>query len=324
VPQAGYRIKDLFAPEQARFLAAYPSRERDRRLRVWLSRTRVDPGVLHALRLEAALRAEGWTVVHPETLPIREQLELLATAGHVAGEEGSAFHLLALLADVQGLRVDIFCRHPDRTVEEQNANYQTIAEVQNLDQRLHVMSDELLISEDAAHVTKLATTLAGHLEVLGTSRSSEPAVTSPAGPVMAALALRLGARSSLELLGPGTDPLALDIPRRHIVSPRFATDPRLLSVEGWRLFELPPEEFFAYLADAEDGYDLVLLAGPDAASDFEASQRYTTERTVWLIAREAPPSGELRGRTVSIAGELWSVVLGPSVGESVVEALPAD
>jgi hypothetical protein len=68
VPDSGYRIKDFFAPQQAAFLAAYPARRRDPGRRVWLSRARVDGGVIHAPRLEGELAAAGWSVVRPETL----------------------------------------------------------------------------------------------------------------------------------------------------------------------------------------------------------------------------------------------------------------
>ena len=172
VPQAGYRVKDFCADQQAAFLAAYPARARHPDLRLWLSRSGLASAYesLHAARLEQELADNGWTVVQPERLPIREQLELLAGAVHVAGEEGSAFHLLALLGDVTGLRVDIFCRRPDRPVERQNHNYQTIADVRALDQELHVMPEERVLGVERGHIRKVATTLAGHLETLGVVR----------------------------------------------------------------------------------------------------------------------------------------------------------
>jgi hypothetical protein len=169
VPQPGYRVKDFFSRQHADFLAAYPARARDPDLRVWLSRsgTTSEYNSLHADRLEQQLAAHGWTIVQPETLPIVEQLELLATAGRVAGEQGSAFHLLVLLGDVRGLEVDVICRDPSRPVEEQNQNYRLIAEMRGLCQRLHVIPEEHVLARQGGKVRKDATTLAGHLEALG-------------------------------------------------------------------------------------------------------------------------------------------------------------
>ena len=169
VPQPGYRVKDFFSRQHARFLATYPARPRDPDLRVWLSRSGSDSGYrsLHAARLEAQLTEHGWTIVQPETLPIGEQLELLATAGRVAGEQGSAFHLVMLLDDVSGLEVDVICRDPDRPAEEQNQNYRLIAEVRGLRQRLHVVPEERVLARQGGKIRKDATTLAGHLEALG-------------------------------------------------------------------------------------------------------------------------------------------------------------
>lgn len=65
--------------------------------KVYLSRARL-PSDVRALvdeeRLEDELRSLGWTVVHPELLPMAEQLATLARARTLAGNLGSAFHLL--------------------------------------------------------------------------------------------------------------------------------------------------------------------------------------------------------------------------------------
>ena len=169
VPQPGYRVKDFFSRQHADFLAAYPARARDPDLRIWLSRsgTSSEYRSLHADRLEQQLAEHGWTILQPETLPISDQLELLATAGRVAGEQGSAFHLLVLLGDVRGLEVDVICRDPSRPVEEQNQNYRLIAEMRGLCQRLHVIPEEHVLARQGGKVRKDATTLAGHLEALG-------------------------------------------------------------------------------------------------------------------------------------------------------------
>lgn len=293
VPEAGYRVQDIFSPEQAAFLAAYPARRRDPELRLWLSRAGLDPeyGSIHAPRLDRLLAGHGWTVIQPEQLPIIDQLELLARATRVAGEEGSAFHLLALLADVGGLEVDIIYRDPERPVERQNGNYQTIAAVRGLRQRLHRVPEERVLAVHRGHVRKLATTMAGHLEIAGVPRPGEP--SSPVAPRPLArlvddVSKRLAARSYLEV-GSGAQGLYpdVDVPARHVVKPAFEIDPRTVEAAGLQLFEMPPDEFFTYLADPSQAYDLIVLDEP--ASDEEAlhwlaaSRRHAGPSTVWLL-----------------------------------------
>jgi O-antigen biosynthesis protein WbqL len=63
--------------------------------RIYLSR-RLLSGGWHRLRneeeVEAVMVRHGFTVVHPQTLSLREQFALMAGAGLVAGEYGSALH----------------------------------------------------------------------------------------------------------------------------------------------------------------------------------------------------------------------------------------
>lgn len=100
---------------------------------VWLSRSGLRPhsGLDDDLELEESLRDEGWTIVHPETLSIREQVDVLAGAVHIAGLEGSAFHTLAL---VRGLRsaIDLFTR-------KEHVNYELVAEACGFVQQRHTL-----------------------------------------------------------------------------------------------------------------------------------------------------------------------------------------
>ena len=275
-----------------------------------MSRSRVDPGVLHAPRLEAELAAAGWHVVHPETLSLVEQLELLATAGRVAGDEGSAFHLLALLADVQGLRVDIFCRHPDRTVEQQNANYQTIAETRSIDQHMHVMPEEVLIASRSTKVTKLATTLAGYREMLGLPAPA-PAPPIEGSALVRQLAASTCARSYLELNAGRPVGLDLGLPARVVVSEAFGFDPRGRSADGLELYEMPPGDSLAHLA-GERRFDLALVAGgpgADVAAWIEAARPHAPGAT-WLVAGEPDelPAALGAARRVTEGATTWTVI----------------
>lgn len=73
------------------------ARESSSMEKVYLSRTALPHGFRHILGedlLEEALRERGWRIVHPEKLPVGDQLLVLARARVIAGEMGSAFHLL--------------------------------------------------------------------------------------------------------------------------------------------------------------------------------------------------------------------------------------
>ncbi len=289
VPEAGYRIKDYFSEQLARFLAVYPARQREPGAKIWLSRAGVgsEHGSVYATRLDEQLAEHGWGVIHPERLPISKQLELLATASRVAAEEGSALHLVVLLADVSGLEVDVLCRRPDRSSGGLNANYLTIAAARGFTQRLHVIPEELVLGEDSGHVTKVSTTLAGHLEALGIPRAEDgEAQARPAAAVVAELTH--GADAYLEL-GTGRDGLydAVDARLRHVVRPSFRSDPRVNATPGLQRFEMPFDEFFEY--DLTDGlrYDVIVLDGFRSSTELEqwygASATRAHGGTTWIL-----------------------------------------
>jgi capsular polysaccharide biosynthesis protein len=82
--------------------------------RLYLSRSRLPAGsasfFLERL-FEDRLRAEGYEIVHPETMTIREQLALYLTAEKVIAATGSALHLLAY-ALAEGVEVAVLNRQP--------------------------------------------------------------------------------------------------------------------------------------------------------------------------------------------------------------------
>ena len=112
VPDIGYRYDDRFHPEHAAFLGRYEGPAQVPGHRLWLSRSKT--GATSATSTlqptERRLAYAGWTVAHPETLSMRQQLDHLARAEIVAGEEGSAFHSLILLKNVASKRFHIFRR----------------------------------------------------------------------------------------------------------------------------------------------------------------------------------------------------------------------
>lgn len=65
--------------------------------RIYLSRSRLPTNYRHVLEedtFEGILKNRGWQIVYPEQLPMEEQVRILAEARVIAGEAGSAFHLL--------------------------------------------------------------------------------------------------------------------------------------------------------------------------------------------------------------------------------------
>lgn len=130
VPAAGFELREFLHPTQLRRLACVPWRP-DAERKIWLSRS--GPSGLTTVPgepvIEERLRNLGWSVVHPESLSIDQQLDTLAGATRIAGVEGSALHALALMKEFGG-SVDIVPRRS-------SPNYSIIADVAGWDQHIH-------------------------------------------------------------------------------------------------------------------------------------------------------------------------------------------
>ena len=112
VPDQGFMLRRFFHPRHAAALGVHPFRPPVPGRRVWLSRSGLPEQLARIAgeaEFEAILAADGWTILHPERLPVREQLRAIEDAAAVAGFEGSAFHLLVLGRDI-GARVAILGR----------------------------------------------------------------------------------------------------------------------------------------------------------------------------------------------------------------------
>ena len=68
--------------------------------RIYVSRSALggQGGVLNETAIERNLASEGYAIMHPQTMTLREQLIWYKSASHVLGLDGSAFHLLGLVA----------------------------------------------------------------------------------------------------------------------------------------------------------------------------------------------------------------------------------
>jgi len=103
--------------------------------RLYLARSRLPPEcrlVAGEDQLERELRRRGWRVVYPETLPLAEQLRLLAEARIIAGCVGSAMHLLMYFGEALAGRPLIGLGPTDRRL---NRNFVYQFQQQRLDYR---------------------------------------------------------------------------------------------------------------------------------------------------------------------------------------------
>lgn len=155
VPDPGYEIQFTFAPEHADFLGRIRWQPVAGR-KLWLSRAGVKgPNQPAQTAIDAALRRDGWQVLHPETLSLPQQLALYASAERLAGEEGSALHGVMLLAGCGGLRMDMIVRDPRQGPAQVNANQATICARRGIDLRLHWVPGETVRQREGAHVDKV-------------------------------------------------------------------------------------------------------------------------------------------------------------------------
>lgn len=97
VRQLVWRYYDLDPETVRKRLLESENRHEASNKKVYMSRSKL-PTNLRKLTgeegIEKSLESKGWRIVHPETLPILEQLSVLKEASVIAGNTSSAFHLL--------------------------------------------------------------------------------------------------------------------------------------------------------------------------------------------------------------------------------------
>lgn len=78
--------------------------------KIWLSRNKLKHGkITNEEYIENELKKFGYEIIHPETLPFKEQVRLISTSSIVAGCEGSQFFSFLFAKEIQG-RFFIFNR----------------------------------------------------------------------------------------------------------------------------------------------------------------------------------------------------------------------
>jgi hypothetical protein len=106
-----FTLPDSVTPEQIEALGALPPPPLTDK-KIWLSRSsNLGGGLLNERELEPHLQAMGWEIVHPQFMPIRKQVELIASSARVAGMDGSAFHTALLAREILGRFTLFFLRN---------------------------------------------------------------------------------------------------------------------------------------------------------------------------------------------------------------------
>jgi hypothetical protein len=285
VPDIGYRYDDTFHPEHAAFLGRHAGPPQEPGERLWLSRSalRSDIRDLNAAPLERRLADAGWTLVHPQRLTVREQLAHFARAEVVAGEEGSAFHLLALLDDLTGKKLEVFRRHG-----REHPNMTTIGEARHIDQTFHTLRGEQVVAAQGRTVTKLSPNASEALDVLGVPVPPDPPPTEP--PAVTDALCRVVADVPHDRLLVIGDPgvglvLASTASRRIAVSPRFDGDPRAHADSGVDFFEVDPEQYLEHF-HRSGKVGVIRLVGPDpeaVLATFDRTLPLARPRTTWVL-----------------------------------------
>lgn len=292
IPDIGYRYDDWFHPQHADFLARYQGPPQSDSVRLWLSRSKLAKDVrdFNARPLERRLESAGWHVVHPEQLSVRCQLDTLARASVIAGEEGSAFHALMLLNDVRGKKL-----HVMRRLGGEHRNMRTVGDALGLDQSFHTLTDEVVVKAKGRYVTKVSAGPSEVLDILGVPVDSGTSdETSPGTEVVVELAGRLSATSLLEVGVESATAIAHSaFSRATAVSETFSFDPRAHATESARFFELSIEQYLAAFGDW-GGYDLVRVAVASPTSGVRAvvaTQALASRDCVWVLHLPEPAEG---------------------------------
>lgn len=291
VPDIGYRYDDWIHPRHAAFLARYQGPHQERDYKLWLSRGALASGVhdRNAVATERRLAAAGWHIVQPERLTVREQLDRLARATLVAGEEGSAFHSLLLLKDVGQKRFVLFRRRGS-----EHPNLHTIGEARGVDQQFFTLGDEAVLSAKGRAVSKMSANASGVLDALAVpvARTDIP---PPNAAELRALAQQrdfTGAASLLDVnQADGAVFRALDVVEKAAVCPCFSFDPREFAALPGTYYEM---DLTGYLAGWGEGrtYDLIRISGTPTqlVKDFETSRPLGHAGTTWVLnAGDAAP-----------------------------------
>lgn len=315
VPDIGYRYDDQFHPQHAAFMARYRGPRRELGNRLWLSRSRIRKDVrdLNEATLERRLAEAGWIIAHPEAQSVREQLDQFSRASIVAGEEGSSFHVLMLMADPIEQELTILRRH-----EREHRNMHTVGNARHVKQTFVTLRRSIVLRAVGREVTTISPSPAEVLNMLRVpiapprpKTDEQVRAETVRAERLTRLAEAVGAATVL-FLGTPDGPGEASLPglRHRVVSARLMCDPRSIERDTVEVFEVPVDQYFAAFTD-RTCYDIVRI-GPDAGevptevgvvTAFAGSQRNAGQTTVWLIDDVRPPEDD------EPPGAGWSALL---------------
>ncbi len=304
IPTPGYVMEEIFHPVHREFLGVLDHAP-VYGVKTWFSHANLAPGVSgsrSASLLDRRLADAGWRIVHPQELSVAEQVEAIANSERLAGEQGSAFHSVVFLRNVERLTVDIISRDVDFPAEKRNHNYETIADAKGFKQRLHRADFERIVHRrSVATVHKIGQNTFRYLELLGEpSRPTGHMSTSPIGSPRTKPSpsrtperlLRIGktnaSSSYLEIgVARGRTFLNVDFAVKHGVDPHFRFDVRQFEAPGTEFFEMTSDDFFVHFAERGRAYDLIFLDGlhsfEQTLRDLCSSLLHSHESTIWLV-----------------------------------------
>jgi hypothetical protein len=286
IPDLGYRYDDRFHPEHAAFLGRYEGPAPVRHHRLWLSRSRTGGKVrdLNAEPTERRLAHAGWVIAHPETLSVREQLNHLARAEIVAGEEGSAFHALILLKDVSRKKFHIIRRYGP-----EHRNMHTVGDARHVDQSFYSLERESVLRAQGRIVSKLTPNSSEVLDLLDVPVPVAPdSATAPRD--AAALERAVATYQPRRFLDVGARSphlaVASTAPTRVAVSQCFEFDPRTYAGSGIDFYELGLTRYANLYHGEREQFDVIRITGAEfekVMAAFRISQRLAHDGTTWLL-----------------------------------------
>lgn len=102
VPSAGYILSTFYTPYFLETLGVIEPKPVVPGRKVYLSRSRGRTGgYVNEAEIDTLLAAQGWTILHPEALPVAERFDLLSSAETILMIQGAAFVSLLLFRSLQ-------------------------------------------------------------------------------------------------------------------------------------------------------------------------------------------------------------------------------
>lgn len=242
VPEPGYVIHTRYSDAQKKALQVVEGSTPVPGKRIWLSRSKLEEGrITNEAALETILERAGWLIYHPQEHPLQDQLDMIRDAEVISGIEGSAFHLLMLVANFQG-KIKLVARR--RNVE---FDFIAIADALGWDQEL-VFPTARVWSHGLPHwaYCRFWVSIDPVLDALDVKRSELPAVASSDSltKISTSIAGFFKHRAALELW-PQKDTIGASLPhcKTFLASPKVDFDTKSLP-ENATLLDITPDQLF--------------------------------------------------------------------------------